>query len=75
MAANSEEAKSGYSRREFAVKNCIVLKEARESRLWLRIIMTCRLGGNEREAARLHQEAEELVGIFTACVRKLRSQS
>ena len=75
VAANYEEAKAAYSRREFAVKNCIVLKEARESRLWLRIIITCRLGGNEHEAARLHQEAEELVGIFTAGVRKLRSQS
>jgi len=75
VAANYEEAKASYSRREFAVKNCIVLKEARESRLWLRVIITCRLGTNEREATRLHQEADELVGIFTAGVRKLRTTS
>src|SRR5438552_3849280 len=56
VAANYEEAKASYSCREFAVKHCIVLKEARESRLWLRVIITCRLGTNEREATRLHQE-------------------
>ena len=75
VAANYEEAKAAYSRREFAAKNCIVLKEARESRLWLRIITTCRLGTNKTEAARLHQEANELVGIFTASVRKLRTEA
>src|SRR5216117_1007344 len=53
VAANYEEAKASYSRREFAVKNCIVLKEARESRLWLRLIIECRLGAKEQEAARL----------------------
>src|SRR5947207_15005940 len=72
VAANYEEAKGAYSRREFAAKNCIVLKEARESRLWLRVVVACRLGTNEREAVRLHQESNELVGIFTASMRKLR---
>src|SRR3954466_8858648 len=36
IAANYEEAKAAYSRREFKAKTSIVLKEARESRLWLR---------------------------------------
>jgi four helix bundle protein len=62
IAANYEEAKGAYSRREYAVKNSIVLKEARESRLWLRIILTCGLAP-EHEASRLHNEASELVGI------------
>ena len=31
IAANYEEAKGSYSRREFAAKNAIVLKEAREA--------------------------------------------
>jgi len=73
VAANYAEAKASYSRREFAVKNCIVLKEARESRLWLRLMIHCRLGPDEQEAARLHNEADQLVGIFTAGVRKLRT--
>ena len=71
IAANYEEAKGAYSRRDFVFKNCIVLKEARESRLWLRIILTCRLAVDE-EVRPLYDEANELVGIFTAGVRTLR---
>src|SRR5438552_19051937 len=67
IAANYEEAKSAYSRREFVFKNCIVLKEARESRLWLRIILTCELAVDE-EVRPLFDEANELVGIFTTGV-------
>jgi len=73
IAANYEEAKAAYSRREFAVKNCIVLKEARESRLWLRIIITCHLGNDGPEAERLHREADELVAIYITIVRKARA--
>src|SRR6476646_7518629 len=43
IAANYEEAKAAYSRRDFTAKNSIVLKEARESRLWLRVIAANRL--------------------------------
>ena len=35
IAANYEEAKAAYSRRDFTAKSSIVLKEARESRMWL----------------------------------------
>jgi four helix bundle protein len=72
IAANYEEAKAAYSRREFAVKNCISLKEARESRLWRRVAITCHLAVDNLEAARLLQESEELVAIFTTIVRKAR---
>ena len=69
--SNLEEAKAAYSRREFAVKNCIALKEAREARLWLRIIKACDLApATENEP--LLQEAGELVGILTATVRTAR---
>lgn len=72
VAANYEEAKGAYSRRDFAAKNSIVLKEARESRLWLRLIVACDLARAD-EAKPLYDEASQLVGIFTAGVRKLRS--
>lgn len=72
IAANYEEAKGAYSRRDFAAKNAIVLKEARESRLWLRLIVACDLARAD-EAKPLYDEANQLVGIFTAGVRKLRS--
>src|SRR5438093_3699934 len=71
IAANYEEAKGAYSRRDFVFKNCIMLKEARESRLWLRIILTCRLAVDE-EVRPLYDEANELVGIFTTGVKTLR---
>jgi four helix bundle protein len=72
IAANYEEAKGSYSRREFAAKNAIVLKEAREARLWLRLILACDLA-SDGETRALYDEANELVGIFTASVQKLRA--
>ena len=72
VAANYEEAKGAYSRREFAAKNSIVLKEARESRMWLRLILECGLT-SEAEARPLFDEANQLVGIFIATVRTLKS--
>ena len=72
VAANYEEAKGAYSRRDFAAKNAIVLKEARETRLWLRLIVACDLAAAD-EAKPLYDEANQLVGIFTAGVRRLRS--
>jgi four helix bundle protein len=72
IAANYEEAKGSYSRREFAAKNAIVLKEAREARLWLRVILACSLAA-EADTRPLYDEANELVGIFITSVRRLRA--
>jgi four helix bundle protein len=72
VAANYEEAKGAYSRRDFAAKNAIVLKEAREARLWLRLVVECDLAPAD-EAKPLYDEANQLVGIFTAGVSRLRS--
>ncbi len=73
VAANYEEAKGSYSRREFAAKNAIVLKEAREARLWLRVILECELA-SDADVGPLFDEASQLVGIFTAGVRTLKSR-
>ena len=73
VATNYEEAKGAYSRREFAAKSSIVLKEARESRLWLRLILACQLAPPQ-DVQPLYDEANQLVGIFTASVCKLREQ-
>jgi len=72
IAANYEEAKGSYSRREFAAKNAIILKEAREARLWLRVILACHLA-TAADAKPLYDEANELVGIFITSVRRLRA--
>jgi|SRR6185369_4097937 len=70
-AAQYQEAKAAYSRREFASKNSGVLKELREADLWLRIILTCELG-DAQSPQKLQAESNELVAIFTTSMRRLR---
>ena len=74
VGANAEEAKSAYSRREFTHKNAIALKEARESKFWLRLIIACELT-SDPDAHRLMKESGELVGILTGTVRSSRLRS
>jgi len=71
IAANYEEAKAAYSRRDFTAKSSIVLKEARESRLWLRVIAAEHLAPVDTVEPLL-KEADELVAIFTSSVKRLR---
>jgi len=71
VAANYQEAKAAYSRREFAAKTSVSLKEVRESDMWLRVVITCELGPREA-STRLQRESNELVAIFTASMRKLK---
>src|SRR5438309_8786106 len=47
VGANTEEARAAYSPREFACRNAIVLREARESRYWLRLISATQLAERE----------------------------
>lgn len=74
IAANYEEAKAAYSRRDFTAKTSIVLKEARESRLWLRVIAANSLARPE-EVGPLLNESNELVAIFTASMKTLRAKN
>jgi four helix bundle protein len=55
-------------------KNAIALKEARESKFWLRVIIACGLN-SDPEAERLMKEAGEIIGIFTGTVRSSRIRS
>ena len=68
--ANLNEAKSAYSRRDFAAKNAIALKEMRESLYWLQIIRACNLAPSAR-AEPLIREADELTAMLTAGLKKL----
>jgi four helix bundle protein len=72
IAANYEEAKAAYSRRDFTAKSSIVLKEARESRMWLRLIEAEHLAPVD-EVRPLLNDANELVAIFTTSVKRLRA--
>src|SRR5262245_50988675 len=70
-AAQYQEARAAYSRKEFAAKNSDSLKELRESDLWLRVILACEIGPRETPVA-LQSESNQLVAIFTTSMRRLR---
>lgn len=72
IGANYEEAQAAYSRREFAAKTSIVLRECRETRYWLRLILANGLGMRE-SIDPLLAESNELVGIFSATVKRART--
>jgi four helix bundle protein len=73
VGANRAEAKSSYSDREFLSKNTICLKESREARFWLRLADLKALA-DTRKRRRLLQESNELVSIYVATVRSLKSK-
>lgn len=71
VGANAEEAKAAYTRREFACKNSIVLRESREALYWLRLIAAHQLVPRPCLDP-LVKEANELVAIYTVAVRHAR---
>ena len=71
IGANLEEAKAAYSRRDFASKNSISLKEARESKYWLRVA-NAKCLGNKQLRERLLREADEWVAMLTKGMKNLR---
>jgi four helix bundle protein len=71
IGANLEEAKAAYSRREFAAKNAIALKESREAKYWLRVGDAKGLGARDRRRYLL-RESDELVAILTVIVKRLQ---
>lgn len=71
VGANVEEAEAAHSKAEFIQKINIARKEARESLYWLRLVGET----NMVRASRLKDltaEADEIVKILTAIVRKSR---
>ena len=69
VGANLEEADAAQSKLDFIHKCNISLKEARESRYWLRILD--RAVADERQRiAPLIRESTELIAILTTIVRK-----
>lgn len=67
VAANYIEANEALSKKDFLMRAKICRKEAKESKLWLRLIKADALEG---ERARLEQEAHELTCIFGAIITK-----
>ena len=67
VGANVEEAQAGQSRADFISKYAIALKEAREARYWLRLLVE---SGDcpDASTAALCQEAEEIKRIIAAII-------
>lgn len=67
IGANVEEAEGAISKREFAAKMSIALKEARETRYWIRLIEHTKIV--EIETQLLLQEISEIIRMLTAIVK------
>lgn len=64
------EANESLSKKDFAMRMKICRKEAKESRLWLRLLDCETQPENERIRNELAQEAKELMLIFNAIITK-----
>jgi four helix bundle protein len=71
IGANLEEAQAGQTKRDFIAKNCIALKEARESYYWLRLIVAVETALSEYSRP-LVAESDELIAMLTAAIRSAR---
>ena len=68
VGANYIEANEALSKKDFVLRIKICRKEAKETRYWLRLVEAMDHAAIERDG--LVQEAQELMNIFGAIVRK-----
>jgi len=68
-APNYGEAQSAESRNDFIHKIKIVLKELRETKVWLQIIHRKRMTKSGSQAESLIVECDELISIFVKSVK------
>jgi four helix bundle protein len=71
IGANLEEGRSASSRRDLKARQAIALREARETKYWLRLITATGLAPAALVAAEL-QEADELTAILYTSVERLK---
>jgi four helix bundle protein len=69
VGAHLEEADAASSRTHFISLNRGALREAREARFWLRLIVATKLRNHERVPP-LAEEADQLVRIVSAIVKR-----
>jgi len=73
IGANVEEGQAGQSRADFLSKLSIACKEARETHYWLRLLAATELVPEPR-LTELLDEANQLVAILTAVIRKTKER-
>ncbi|YAF99424.1 MAG: four helix bundle protein (plasmid) [Nodularia sp. CChRGM 3473] len=74
IGANVEESQSAQSKADFVHKLEISLKEARETRYWLRILITTQII-KESQLSSLLKESEELIKIIAAIIVKTKQNN
>ena len=72
VGANAEEAQDASSRQDFAHRYSVSLREAREARYWLRIMVRTDMAPTERLQPLL-DESNEIYAILSTIVRKARA--
>lgn len=70
---NHGEAQAAESRDDFIHKLSICLKELRESRRWLRLILPVPLTKDEKAVQALVVETEELILIFAKSIKTAKA--
>jgi len=70
VGANYTEANDALSKKDFVMRIKICCKEAKESRYWLRLIETFEDKVLDAERVTLAGEAQELMNIFGAILKK-----
>jgi len=68
IGANIREALSASSRKDFAYRLTVSLRECDETMYWLELLHACRSIENEQFAL-LHSNAKELIRILTAIIK------
>jgi four helix bundle protein len=74
IGANVEEAQAGQSRADFLCKMCIALKEARETRYWIRLLIAADMVKAEL-LTNIADEVDQLTNILGAIVRSTRRRA
>ena len=73
IGANIEEGLQGQSRKDFISKMSIALKEAYESRYWLRIMHASKLG-QQKQVISLEKDITELIAVLVRIVKTSRKE-
>ncbi len=71
IGANTVEAQSGQSRKDFLHKLEIALKEARETKYWLKLLLATDIVNQERLKTLL-EEIEEIIKILVSITKKVK---
>ena len=73
IGANYEEARGAESRQDFAHKLQIVLKEARETTYWLKLIQKSEITTNE-EIKKTLEESRQICDIIAKSIKTLKEK-